>query len=261
MDLQLTGRVALVTAASRGLGRACALALASEGMRVAIAARDNEALAALAKEIDAGPGEALPIELDLSHDGSVEAAVAKVLDTWGTIHVLVANAPGPPAGSVESISVEQWQGALDMNVLAMVRLTKAVLPAMRTQRDGRIHYIATIGVRTAQEHMVLSNATRLATLGLAKTLSLEVASDNVLVNVIAPGPIATDRMTELFAATAQQENLSEEEARARWIDEVPVRRMGEPDDLATIVTLLSSPRCSFTTGAVIPIDGGKARGY
>lgn len=261
MDLQLAGRVALVTAASRGLGRACAVALASEGMKVAIAARDTEALAALAREIDAGLGEALPIELDLARDGSVEAAVAKVLDVWGTIHVLVANAPGPPPGPVESLTVEQWRAALDVNVIAMVRLTQAVLPTMRAQRDGRIHYITTIGVRTAQENMVLSNATRLATLGLAKTLALEVASDNVLVNVIAPGPIATDRMTELFAATARQQNLTEEEARALWIDEVPLGRMGEPDDLATMVALLSSPRCSFITGAVIPIDGGKARGY
>lgn len=261
MDLQLAGRVALITAASRGLGRACALALAAEGMRVAIASRNAGALANLAKEIDAGPGEALPIELDLTHDGSVEAAVDTVLKTWGAIHVLVANAPGPPAGRVEDITVDQWRAALDVNVVSMVRLTKAVLPTMQAQRDGRIHYIATIGVRTAQENMVLSNATRLAALGLAKTLSLEVASDNVLVNVIAPGPIATDRMDELFAATVAQEGVSEAEARARWIAEVPVGRMGEPGDLATMVALLSSPRCSFTTGAVIPVDGGKARGY
>lgn len=261
MDLQLTERVALVTAASRGLGRACALALGAEGMRVAVASRDTEALAGLAKEIDAGPGQALPIELDLTRDHSVEAAVQQVLDTWGGIHVLVANAPGPPAGPVESITIDQWRAALDVNVVAMVRLTKAVLPAMRAQHDGRIHYIATIGVRTAQENMVLSNATRLAALGLAKTLSVEVAADNILVNVIAPGPIATGRMEELFTTTARQENLTIEQARARWIDEVPLGRMGDPGDLATMVALLSSPRCSFTTGAVIPVDGGKARGY
>jgi 3-oxoacyl-[acyl-carrier protein] reductase len=261
LDLELSGRVALVTAASRGLGRACALALAGEGMRVAVAARDIEALASLAKEIDRGPGEALPIGLDLGDDDAVRCAVDTVVERWGGLHVLVANAPGPAAGPVESVSVEQWSEALRLNVLAMVTLTKATLPVMKAQRDGRIHYITTIGVRTAQPNMVLSNATRLAVMGLAKTLSLEVADHNVLVNVIAPGPIATDRMEELFDETALRTGSTREQARAVWVDEVPLGRMGEPIDVASIVTLLSSPRCSFVTGAVIPVDGGKARGY
>jgi 3-oxoacyl-[acyl-carrier protein] reductase len=261
VDLGLAGRVALVTGASKGLGRACALSLASEGMRVALAARDSTALEDLVCEIGAGPGQAHPLPLDLAEEGAVERAVERVEAIWGGLHVLVANAPGPAAGPVEEITLEQWRSALEMNVLAMVRLTHAVLPIMRRQGDGRIHYISTIGVRTAQQNMVLSNATRLAVMGLAKTLSLEVASDGILVNVFAPGPIETDRMTELVDQTMARTGLDRDAARAVWVDEVPLGRMGDPGDLASLVALLSSPRCSFTTGAVIPVDGGKARGY
>lgn len=261
MDLGLTGKVALVTAASRGLGRACALALAREGMRVAIAARDTNALHELGHEIEHVGGSPLILPLDLGAPDSIEAAVAAVSGQWGALHVLVANAPGPTAGPMESISAEEWRRALDLNVFAMVRLTTAVLPLMRAQRDGRIHYITTIGVRTAQPNMVLSNATRLAILGMAKTLSLEVASEDILVNVIAPGPIATDRMEELIEETMHRAGVDRQQAEDVWVDEVPLGRMGGPQDLATLVTVLSSPQCSFTTGAVIPVDGGKDRGY
>lgn len=261
MDLGLAGRVALVTAASRGLGRACALALAAEGMRVAVAARDVEALGRLAAEIDDGPGEALLLPLDLADADAPARAVEAVVERWGALHALIANAPGPPSGRVLDLDDDQWERALELNVLSTVRLTRAAARVMVGQRDGRIIYISTIGVRTAQPDMVLSNATRLAVLGLAKTLSLEVAEHNVLVNVVAPGPIEGDRMDDLFAQTAERLGMSLDAARAVWIDEVPLRRMGSPDDVAAMVTLLSSPRCGFTTGAVIPVDGGKARGY
>ena len=262
MDLGLDGRVALVTAASRGLGRACARVLALEGMRVAAAARNAEQLETLAREArDGGRGEVAPLPLDLADATSIPAAVAEVVTRWGRIDVLVANAPGPPAGPFTEITTDQWAAALEMNVLAMVRLVQAVIPVMQRQRSGRIFFITTIGVRTAQPAMVLSNATRLAVLGMAKTMAIELAPDNVLVNVLAPGPIATERMAELIEQTAERGGIGQLEAERLWLDEVPLGRMGQPEDLATLVALLSSDRCSYVTGAVIPVDGGKARGY
>jgi 3-oxoacyl-[acyl-carrier protein] reductase len=199
--------------------------------------------------------------LDLAQPGAIESAVPRVVEHWGALHILVANAPGPPSGTVADVSVGEWQRAIDVNVLSMVRLTKAALPVMKAQGDGRINYITTIGVRTAQPAMVLSNSTRLAIVGLAKTLSLEVARDGILVNVFAPGPIATDRMDELITQTMERNGTGRSEAESQWLEEVPLGRMGQPHDLASVVALLSSPRCSFTTGAVISVDGGKSRAY
>ena len=264
MELGLEGRVALVTAASRGLGQVCARILAMEGARVAAAARSVGQLEALAREVrecGRGRGELVGLPLDLAEAASISAAVEEVVGRWGRIDVLVANAPGPPAGPFTAITVDQWSRALEMNVLAMVRLVHVVVPLMQRQRSGRIFFITTIGVRTAQPEMVLSNATRLAVLGMAKTMAIELAPDNILVNVLAPGPIATERMAELIEQTAERGGLEREEAERVWLDEVPLGRMGQPEDLATLVALLSSERCSYVTGAVIPVDGGKARGY
>jgi 3-oxoacyl-[acyl-carrier protein] reductase len=230
-------------------------------MRVALAARGIATLEGIANEIDEGPGQALALRMDLGDADSVGAAVREVLERWGRIDVLVVNGPGPPSGPVEAITEEQWRDALEMNVVAAVRLVRQVLPQMLAQGGGRILFITTIGVRTAQPNMVLSNATRLAVLGLAKTLSLEVADRGVLVNVLAPGPIATERMDELIEQTIERTGASRDRAERVWLDEVPLGRMGRPEDLASLAVLLASESCSFTTGAVIPVDGGKARGY
>lgn len=263
MELELDGRVALVTAASRGLGQGCARTLLAEGARVAATARsaDADGLRELAEAAAGARGDLLPLSLDLADAAATDAAVSAVLERWGRIDVLVANAPGPPAGPVEEIDDDAWRSALDVHVVAMARLVRAVLPSMREHGGGRIIFIATTGVKAAQPGMALSNATRLALVGLAKTLSLEVAGDGVLVNVVAPGPFATDRMDELIADTAARNGGDLDAARRVWLDEVPLGRMGRPQDLAALVALLASGACSFVTGAVIPIDGGKARAY
>lgn len=263
MDLELHDRVALVTAASRGLGHACAALLAREGARVAATARDagSEGLRSLAGSCEDGPGEVLPLGLDLRDGTAITDTVRAVLDHWGRIDVLVANAPGPTAGPVVEIDDRAWRDALDVHVVGMARLVREVLPGMRERGSGRIIFIATTGVKAAQPGMVLSNATRLALVGLAKTLSLEVAGDGVLVNVVAPGPFATERMDELIADTAARNGGDRDRAERVWLDEVPLGRMGRPQDLAALVALLASGACSFVTGSVIPIDGGKARAY
>jgi 3-oxoacyl-[acyl-carrier protein] reductase len=263
LNLDLGGKVAVVTAASRGLGRACALMLGQEGMRVALGVRDPTAgsVQELVGLIQESGGEAVPVPLDLTAPETIDALVSSVVERWGSIHALVANTPGPLAGPFESITTDMWREALDVHVLAVVRLTQRVLPVMKSAGGGRIVYITTVGVKTAQPNMVLSNATRLAVVGLAKTLSLEVAKDEIMVNVVAPGPIETDRMTELIADTASRNGIDVAEAERIWLDEVPLGRAGRPEDLASMVALLLSDRCSFVTGVAIPIDGGKARGY
>lgn len=261
MDLGLAGSTALVTAASKGLGRATALALAAEGAKVAIAARSVASLESLAAEIDAGPGQALVLPADLSEPGAAERLVAAVVEQWGSLDALVVNAPGPPSGPAHLISDEQWQSALDLVLMSAVRLSRAAATTMIEQRSGRIIFISTIGVRTAQPEMVLSNATRLAIMGLAKTMSEELAEHDILVNQVAPGPIATGRMDELFAQTAERNGIPLEEAREQWTGEVPLGRLGRPEDVASFVAYLSSPVCGYTTGAVIPVDGGKSRSY
>lgn len=263
MELDLAGRVALVTAASRGLGRACALELAREGMRVAVAVRDPDSPQAreVCAAVEAAGGSALPLALDLADGDSIRDGVEEVVERWGGIRVLVANAPGPAPGPFEALTDAQWADALDLNVRAMVTLTRAVLGPMRAARGGRIVYIATTGVKTAQPEMVLSNATRLALVGIAKTVSIEVGADDILVNVVAPGPFDTDRMTELIDDTAARMGVDRAAAERIWLDEVPLGRAGRPEDLASVVALLASDRCSFITGTVIPIDGGKARTY
>jgi 3-oxoacyl-[acyl-carrier protein] reductase len=263
LELDLQGKVALVTAASRGLGRACAVELGREGMRVAMGVRDPESPQArdARDAVAAAGGEPLLVAHDLTDPARAGDAVATVLDTWGALDALVANAPGPDPGPFEALSLEQWESALRVNVLSMVTLTQAALKPMKTARGGRITYIATVGVKTAQPEMVLSNASRLALVGLAKTVSIEVAEHEILVNVVAPGPLETDRMTNLVQDTAARLGVSRDEAEAVWIDEVPLKRSGRPEDLASVVALLASDRCSYITGTVIPIDGGKARTY
>ncbi|MGW3472305.1 SDR family oxidoreductase [Saccharopolyspora sp. NPDC000995] len=261
MELGLQGKVAVITAASRGLGRASAQTLAAEGMRVLLAARDQATLDKLVAEIEDAGGTARAMACDIGDPDSPARLAEMALNTWGRIDALVVSTPGPPSMRCEELTDEVWRQAFEMNCVVPTRLTQAVLPAMRAGGGGRIVYIGTIGVRTVQPEMVLSNATRLALMGYAKTLSLEVAADNILVNTVAPGPLATERMDELARQTAQRFGIDEAEAMQRWVDEVPLRRMGQAADLANLVALLVSDACGYTTGAVLPVDGGKAHAY
>jgi 3-oxoacyl-[acyl-carrier protein] reductase len=261
MELGLRGRVALVTAASRGLGRACALALAREGARVAVSARDRANLERLVGELEAAGGGGLAVPMDLRDEAAVEGALERVRAGLGEVDILIGNAPGPPSGPFQTISMEEWRDALDLHVLAMVRLLRAVLPGMRRRRWGRVVFVTTVGVRSVQPEMVLSNATRLALTGAAKTAAVEAAADGVCVNVLAPGPIATERMEELVTATAERHGVDRREAERRWLEDVPMGRMGRPEDVAAMAALLCSDAGGYVTGSVIPVDGGKSRAY
>jgi 3-oxoacyl-[acyl-carrier protein] reductase len=262
MDLRLGGKRALVTAASHGLGRASAVSLAREGARVAVASRNASSLRDLASAMGGhGGADVLPLVMDLTDAASIVRAVDDVHARWGGIDILVANTPGPPSGSFLSIEPDTWRAALDVTVMAVVQLLRAVLPGMRSNGGGRIIFITTVGTKMVQPDMVLSNATRLAIQGIAKTLSVELAEDGIRANALCPGPIATDRMEELIEATRRERGIDRAAAEAVWLDEVPLGRMGRPGDFGDLVAVLASDVAEYVTGAAIAVDGGKSRAY
>ncbi|MDQ6774375.1 MAG: SDR family oxidoreductase [Candidatus Dormibacteraeota bacterium] len=245
MDLGLAGTRALVTAASKGLGRGCAAALAGEGARVFIVSRREEELAKTAGEIGAAGHEAV----DLSRPGAPERAVAAALGALGGLDVLVCNAGGPPPGTFASTGPEDWELGYNLTLMSTVRLTRAALPHLQQSGRGRIVNITSISVRQPIANILLSNAFRAAVTATAKTLALEVAGTGVTVNNLAPGTILTDRIRQLYGGDL--------EARAR---QVPVGRLGDPDDFGAACAFLCSLQARHITGQTLGVDGGELRG-
>ena len=262
MDLGLRNKRALVTAASRGLGLASARALAAEGARVAMAARSTSSLTREAEALArSNKTETLPLTMDLCDPSSIGRGVDEVIRRWGGVDILITNTPGPIAGEFVTISRESWQTALNMVVLPVIDLLHRVIPSMRANGGGRILCITTIGVKTLQPSMILSTATRLAITGIAKTLSVELAHDNILVNTLCPGLTDTDRMVSLIDFTQKEKGISREAAEAIWLDEVPLGRMGRAEDFGKLAAVLVSDVASYVTGAAVSVDGGKARAF
>ena len=257
MDLQLQGKTALVLASSKGLGKACAIALAREGANVVIAARGKEVLEAAAEEIRAlGKGKVLAIPGDVSQAQAAEALITATVDTFGGIDILVNNAGGPPFGAFESFNEAAWQSAFELNLLSVVRFSRLAIPHMRKRGSGRIINIVSLSIRTLLPGSVLSTSMRMGVAGMAKLLSDEVGPDHITVNNVAPGLILTERVKDTLPphASGEEERLLEERAKS-----IPVRRIGRPEELADLVTFLASPLAGYITGATIPIDGGAIR--
>jgi 3-oxoacyl-[acyl-carrier protein] reductase len=247
MDLGIEGKVALVMGASQGIGRAVAIELASEGARVAIAARSLERLAPVASETGA-----VPFEHDNSDLESVPALVAAVSAALGPIEILVTNTGGPPANPDPlGQSREQWEEAYRTLVLAPLELIRAVLPGMRARGFGRIANIGSFSVREPIQALMLSNSHRTATLAAFKTVARDVAADGVTLNTVLPGRIATERIYALAGGREQ----AEESARS----EIPAARLGTPGELAAAVAFLCSARASYITGVALLVDGGLTR--
>ncbi len=253
-------RIALVCAASKGLGRASAEALARDGVRVAICARGREALIATAGVITAAGAEVLPIEADLRRPDDVNRVIATTVTTFGGLDILVTNSGGPPSGSFMSIDERAWLEAIDSLLLSVVRLCRGAIPHMQARGGGRIINITSISVKQPIAGLVLSNALRAAVTGLSKTLSLELAPHHILVNCIAPGYTRTERVVELANATSAREGISADEADRRIVDQITMGRMGMPEEFGEAVRFLASPAASFITGVTLPVDGGWVRG-
>jgi 3-oxoacyl-[acyl-carrier protein] reductase len=249
VELGLSGRVALVMGASRGIGRGIAEMLAREGARVAIAARSTEELERVAAETE---GELEPFSADATDLDRVAELPAEVAEKLGPIEALVLNTGGPPGGTALENSREQWEQAFRSLVLAPLALLDAVVPGMRERGWGRIVNVASTSIREPIPGLVLSNANRMAATGLLKTLASEVAGDGITVNTVATGMFATDRLADL------QGSLESAERAAR--EQVPAGRLGRPEEYGDLVAFLCSDRAAYLTGAVIPLDGGRLDG-
>ncbi len=257
MDLGLTGKVALVTAASKGMGKACALGLAAEGARVAMCARTEKDLRAAADEVRAKTGgEVLAVPADVTRAADITALVGKVREAFGGVDILVASAGGPPRGRFDELTDEQWTGAFELSLLSVVRLVREVLPSMRARRWGRILTIQSSSVKQPIEGLLLSNAVRPGVAGLMKTLAAELGPDNILVNTVCPGRILTDR----FLGGARGTGLGPEQYAAKASLDIPVRRIGTPEEFANVVVFLASEKASYVTGVAVQVDGGLVRG-
>jgi len=256
MDLGLAGKVAIVGGASRGIGRAIALALAQEGCSVAICARGQEDLEAAATEVRAQTGvQVLPVACDMADREDIRRMVRQTAEAFGRIDIVVNNAGGPPLGTFDDFGDAEWQKAIDQNFLSAVRTTREALPFLR-KRGGRIINITSVAVKQPIDRLILSNSARLGVIGMAKTLSRELAHDGITVNNVCPGNIATQRLLSLFEARAQREGRTFQEVVAEEEGRTPTGYLGEPADVAALVVFLASDKARYISGATIQVDGG-----
>lgn len=260
MDLGLKGKVALVAAASQGLGRAVAEELAAEGASLIICARREREINEAAADIERRSGMpvvAVPADLTVAED--IKRVVDRGVERFGGIDILVTNVGGPPAGHFEDFDREAWQRAADLLLMSVLDLTRLVLPHMKARRWGRILNITSIAVKQPVANLMLSNSVRAAVTGFARTLADEVAEFGITVNNILPGYTLTERVRQLALANAETQNTSPEAVIAAWERDIPMRRLGTPREFAALAAFLVSARASYITATSIPVDGGWIR--
>ncbi len=261
MDLGLDGKVALVAAASKGLGRAIAEEFAREGAKVAMCSREESAIDAAAHEIERKTGSRtiLPIAADLSTQEGCEVFVQNALGAFHALDILIVNAGGPPPGRFDDLDDDAWHKAVDLTLFSAVRLTRLALPQMRKQKSGSIVYSTSTSVRQPTQYLnlILSNAIRASVHGMLKTLSADLAKDGIRVNAVQPGRIVTDRLIQLDTDTAKRQNTTLEAVRKRYEESViPMGRYGDPAEYAAAVVFIASPKASYITGVSLQVDGG-----
>jgi 3-oxoacyl-[acyl-carrier protein] reductase len=257
MNLGLKGKRAIVMAASRGLGYASALGLAREGCDVTICSRDEERIRKAAGTIASETGARVhAVAADVSAAGEARRLVDATVAQYGGLDIVVHNAGGPPAGEFLAMTEEQWQKAFEQNLLSFVRIVHAAVPELKRSGAGRLLTIASSSIKQPIANLVLSNALRAGVWGLAKTLSRELAAYKILVNVIAPGRIQTERIEELDRVTADKTGKPLDEVKRVSAANVPLGRIGRPEELANLVVFLASDAASYITGQAITVDGG-----
>lgn len=261
MDLQLTGKVALVTGASRGLGYATASTLAREGCRVTVNSRSEENAKAAAEKIMAETGtQAIGLAGDVSEVGVAEKLVEGTANTFGSLDLLVTNAGGPSAGAFESFDEEAWQRAIDLSFTSHVRLIRSALPYLRKSSIPSVLTITSYTVKQPLPNLVLSNSIRMATIGLTKSLALELGVDGIRFNSILPAWTETERVVELMTVRAKANKTTVQEETEKQSAQSPFGRMGRPEEFANAAVFLLSPAASYITGVMLSVDGGMYKG-
>lgn len=261
MDLQLRGKRALVTGASRGLGYAVARGLACEGCQLVIVSRDRERILHAAHTIAEETGaQTWGLSGDVSEVATPARLVEESVRLLGGLDLLVTNAGGPPAGAFESFSEEDWRRAIDLSFLSHVRLIRAALPHLRLSSAASVLTITSYAVKQPIPNLVLSNSVRAATVGLTKSLALELGAQGIRFNSILPGWTETERVRELMAFRARQNGTTIEEEFARQSRESPLGRMARPEEFANVAVFLLSPVAAYLTGLMVTVDGGMYKG-
>jgi 3-oxoacyl-[acyl-carrier protein] reductase len=261
MDFGLRNRVAIVAAASSGLGFAAARELAREGVRVFLCSRDEKRAQGAAERISNETGaEVLGIRADVTSDEDAARFVRLAEERAGRVDILVTNAGGSPASSFAETSLEMYRKAFELNALSAIRLAQLVVPSMRERRWGRIINITSISVKQPINGLLLSNTIRAGLTGWAKTLSTEIAADGVTVNSVAPGYTLTEHQDELAKVRGRASGKTKEEMIEMWAAEIPMRRLASAEEIAAAVAFLASERASYITGVTLQVDGGWVRG-
>jgi 3-oxoacyl-[acyl-carrier protein] reductase len=261
MELGITGRSAAVAASSRGLGFAAALELSREGALVGICSRDKKRIEKAAAEIHAETGgKVLPFVADVSKEKEAGDFVRKIAEGFGRLDILVTNAGGPPPGGVEELELAGVKSAFNLTLLSTVAMIKASIPIMRQNGWGRIVNITSITVKQPEVRLLMSNMMRAGIVGFSKSISQELARENILINNVAPGHTRTERLSELADDLARRQNVEPSEIFAGWEAAIPMGRLGEPVELAKVIAFLASECSSYITGSTIQVDGGRVKG-
>jgi 3-oxoacyl-[acyl-carrier protein] reductase len=261
METGLRNRVAIVAASSQGIGRAAVQGLAAEGCHIAMCARNQPALQQAAEKIQQQYNVSVLAEaFDVTDAGAVRDFVNSVVSRFGSADICVTNAGGPPAKGFLATNHGDWRKALDQNFLSTVYFTQEVIPHMQAKRWGRIITITSITTKQPVPDLVLSNAVRAAVLGLVKSLANEFGKDGILVNNVAPGYTATDRLKELAKSRSAATHKSEKDIYDAWAMDSSLKRVGQPAEVADAIVWLASERASFITGQTILVDGGAYKG-
>ena len=261
MDFGLKDKVAIVGGSSKGLGKACALALAREGVKLAIIARNEDDIMLTAKEIKIRFGtQVLPVAGDLTKYEDIKRLVSETIRTFRKIDILVNNTGGPPPGGFFDHDDLAWEEAFQRLLMYVIRMCREGIPQMKKQNWGRIINNTSFTVKEPQDRLVLSNVFRLGVVSLAKTLSRELAPYNIMVNNVCPGTFETERMTQIFEERARNSEKTLDQVKAEQIAAIPMGRMQKPEELANLVVFLASEKASGITGTTIQVDGGMVRG-
>ena len=260
MDLGLKGKVALIGGASKGLGKACAISLASEGVSIAICARGNEALERTAQQIRKMNVEVLPLEADMTSKEDNQRIIDETIKKFGQIDILVNNSGGPLPGKFDDFDDSQWEQAFQSVLMNVIRVTRLAIPHMKKNKWGRIINITSLSVKEPAETLILSNVFRSGVVSMAKTMSQELIKHNITVNNVCPGAFKTDRAIELMTKAAKANGSTVDEVEANAIKTLPQGRFQEPKELGDFVAFLASDLASGITGTTVQVDGGISKG-